>query len=460
MQKANAAAMGEKPIFPLLLSMAIPPTISMLIQALYNVVDSIFVNRLSESAFTAVSLVYPLQNLIIALGVGFGVSLNAAIARSLGAKDYDRASQVATHSLILTGVHSLLFLFIGLFLTDPFLSLFPADAAVYEMAAQYSRIVVCCAFGTLFHLCVEKMFQASGNMIIPMAVQALGAIINIILDPILIFGMFGLPQMGVSGAAIATVIGQATACLVSILLFVKQNTVFSFRLRKFSFDKSTVLQLYAVAIPSTVMFSLPSVLVALLNKTLAVISAAAVNVLGIYFKLQSFVYMPANGIIQGMRPIVSYNYGAGNRDRMHQAIFCSLRTAGGIMAAGTLLFLLFPSALLAPFDVQEEVASIAVTALRLISLGFLVSTVGIVFAGTFEALGKGPQSLCISLVRQLLITPALAYVLSKTALGLIGVWICFPIAETCAALVAIIIYRRTMGQLYASPSSPPPQPPQ
>lgn len=341
MQKANAAAMGEKPIFPLLLSMAIPPTISMLIQALYNVVDSIFVNRLSESAFTAVSLVYPLQNPIIALGVGFGVSLNAAIARSLGAKDYDRASQVATHSLILTGVHSLLFLFIGLFLTDPFLSLFPADAAVYEMAAQYSRIVVCCAFGTLFHLCVEKMFQASGNMIIPMAVQALGAIINIILDP-----------------------------------------------------------------------------------------------------------------------IVSYNYGAGNRDRMRQAIFCSLRTAGGIMAAGTLLFLLFPSALLAPFDVQEEVASIAVTALRLISLGFLVSTVGIVFAGTFEALGKGPQSLCISLVRQLLITPALAYVLSKTALGLIGVWICFPIAETCAALVAIIIYRRTMGQLYASPSSPPPQPPQ
>lgn len=443
---SSSNAMGTRPVLPLLLSMSVPPMISMLIQSMYNVVDSIFVARLSQNALTAVSLAFPLQNLVLSVAVGLGVGLNACIARSLGAGDPQKANDAAAHGLVFTTIHALLFVLVGIFGTRPFLQMFTTDPEVLEMGCQYSYIVICLSFGSLYHIFIEKIFQATGNMVVPMILQGVGAIINIVLDPILIFGLFGLPALGVPGAAIATVAGQMTACALAVILFVKSSCPVRIRMKGFRLNGALTAQLYGVGIPSGLIMALPSLLVGMLNAILASFSQTAVAVFGAYFKLQTFVYMPASGLVQGMRPIMSFNYGAGRRDRMHQILRCSLLVTGGIMLVGWLLFSLLPGPIMALFGADAEMSAMGASALRIISLGFLVSTIGYVLAGAFEALGKGVQSLTVSMIRQLIVIPPLAWVLSRT-FDLAGVWMSFPIAEVLAAVVAVVLYRYTMKRL-------------
>ena len=442
----SSNAMGTRPVLPLLLSMSVPPMISMLIQSMYNVVDSIFVARLSQNALTAVSLAFPLQNLVLAVAVGLGVGLNACIARSLGAGDPEKANDAAAHGLVFTTIHALLFVLVGVFGTRPFLQMFTTDPEVLEMGCQYSYIVICLSFGSLYHIFIEKIFQATGNMVAPMILQGVGAIINIVLDPILIFGLFGLPAMGVPGAAIATVAGQMTACALAVALFVKGDCPVRIHMKGFRLKGAVAAQVYSVAVPSGLMVALPSLLVGMLNAILSAFSQTAVAVFGAYFKLQTFVYMPASGLVQGMRPIIGYNYGAGRRDRMHQILRSSLLVTGGIMLVGWLLFTLLPGPIMALFGADARMSAMGASALRIISLGFVVSTVGFVLAGAFEALGKGVQSLTVSMIRQLIVIPPLAWALSKP-FGLAGVWASFPIAELLAAVVAVVLYRHTMKHL-------------
>lgn len=443
-EKENS--MGTKPVFPLLMSMSIPPMISMLIQSMYNVVDSIFVARISEKALTAVSLAYPLQNMILAVAVGYGVGINACIAKSLGAKKQEETNLVAAHGILGTAFHCLMFILVGIFLTKPFLGLFTKDPEIFSMGCSYTYIVVCLSSGSLFHIYIEKMFQATGNMIMPMFLQAAGAIANIILDPIMIFGLFGFPAMGVAGAAVATVAGQFLACTLAVVMFVKKEKNIRVSFKKFHFDKSTAGKIYSIGIPSCIMMSLPSLLVGVLNALLAEISSMAVAVFGLYYKFQSFVYMPENGMIQGMRPVISYNYGSGRLDRIKETVRCSLLSCGFILTAGMALFWMVPGEIMRMFGAEGEMLEMGISCLKLISLGFVFSTAGTVYAGCFEAIGKGTYSLLVSLVRQFVVIPPLALLLSEL-MGLTGVWISFPIAEILAAGIGFVLYKGQMAKM-------------
>lgn len=437
----NDNAMAKKPIFPLLMKMAIPPMISMLIQSMYNIIDSIFVAKLGEQALTAVSLAFPMQNLSLAFSVGLGVAINALIARNLGAKDSKQVNSIANHGIFLTTIHSLLFVFIGLFLMRPFFQMFTNDPTVINYAVTYGSIVITLTFGSIYHITIEKMFQATGSMIVPMLLQGIGAIVNIILDPILIFGINGYLEFGVAGAAIATVIGQMTACILAIILFKRSKSPISINLKHFKPDIKVIKNIYSIAIPSGMMMSLPSILVSILNGLLASVSQTAVAFFGVYYKLQSFVYMPSSGVIQGMRPLVSYNYGAKHYDRVQQIIKTTMITIGAILTAGTLLFVAFPSPILTLFSASDHMLEIGIPGLRIIALGFAFSTFGVVMSGVFEALGKGKESLSISLLRQFIIIIPLSFILINS-MGLIGVWITFPLAEITASIIAIWLFKR------------------
>lgn len=436
----NKNPMGYKPIFPLLISMALPPMLSMLIQSLYNIIDSIFVAQLSEEALTAVSLIFPLQNLSLAFSCGVGIALNALIARHLGAHNDKQASYVASQGLLMTIIHSVLFVIIGLFFIQPFVSIFTTSSQVIDYGVTYGTIVITLTFGSFIHIAIEKMFQATGNMIIPMFLQLVGALVNIVLDPILIFGYFGIPAMGVSGAAIATVIGQMSACLLSVFIFYKKSQHIHISLKHIKIDKNVFSQLYKIAIPSGLMMCLPSVLVSVLNGILAGISQSAVAFFGIYFKLQTFIYMPTNGVIQGMRPIMGYNYGAQRKDRMNQTLKASFMTIGVILSLGTVLFLGFPEFILSLFSANQEMLEIGIIGIRILSLSFIVSTVGILMSGIFESLGLGTQSLIISLLRQFIIVIPLSFILLPI-MGINGIWLSFPISEAIACLYAVYAYK-------------------
>ena len=438
--------MGTKKVMPLLVSMSVPPMISMLIQALYNIVDSMYVARVSEDALTAVSIAFPLQNLIIAVSCGFGIGLNSCVARALGAKDEKEVESAAAHGFLLSGVHWILFVLMGLFVTGPFLRNFTNNPQIYEMSCQYTQIVLCFSVGSMYHLYAEKLFQSTGSMVLPMIFQGVGAMLNIILDPIFIFGWSKIPAMGVQGAAIATVASQIFAAGLSMIFFVKKCTSIRIHLKGFRFEKKMLWKIYTVGIPSAMMMSLPSVLVAALNSVLAAFSATAIAVFGLYIKIQTFVYMPANGVIQGMRPIMSYNYGAGNRKRMKETLKASLEAVGVIMALGTVLFMAFPQGIMQLFDANAEMVEIGVPMLRIIAGGFLISTVGCVLSGAFEALGKGGQSLVISLLRQLIIIIPFSVIAAKIV-GIYGVWATFPAAETIAAVVGCVLYGNFMKKL-------------
>lgn len=434
--------MKTKPILPLLLSMGVPMMVSMLIQSLYNIVDSIFVSRLGTDAITAVSLVYPLQNVTMAVSVGVGVGIASVISMNLGAGDKLKASKAASVGIFLTFIHVIIFIFIGLFLTKPFLQMFTQDEKVLEWACDYGYVVMCVSFGSLIQICFEKIYQAVGKMMVTMLVLGVSCLINIILDPIFIFGYFGVPAMGVRGAAIATVTGQIAGMFLYIIIYMKKGLASEIRRKYMKPEKEMVKQIYSVGIPSTLMLALPSVLVSILNGFLVKFSEIYVAVLGIFLKLQSFIYMPANGIVQGMRPIIGYNYGAKEKGRMYKTIRLSLLITAAIMAVGTLAAQLLPEQILMMFDAEPELMDKGVEALRIISLGFVVSTVGIIYCGAFEALGMGIKSLAVSLTRQFVVNIVLGWILANVfGLGAVGIWIAFPAAEILGAAAAVVLFK-------------------
>ena len=439
--KKTENLMGTKPIFSLLMTMAIPPMISMLIQSMYNIIDSIYVAQLGEKALSAVSLIFPLQNLTNAVAVGFGVGVNACVAMSLGAKDDEKVNSTATHGIVLSIIHSIIFIIIGILLTKPFLNMFTNDKEVLKLGQQYGSIVICFSFGFLIYLIIEKLFQSVGNMSIPMILTILGAVINIILDPIFIFGKFGVPAMGIKGAAIATVIGQMASFIVGVILFRKRNIGIKIDFINFKFNKDIILKLYGIGIPSSLMMAMPSLLISILNGILVQVSQVSVAVLGIYYKLQNFVYMPANGVVQGMRPIISYNYGANNKKRVNDTLKISLTVVMSIMALGTVLLLFIPKEILHLFNATEDMMSIGVKALRIISLGFIISSINIVYSGAFEALGNGKESLIISSLRQLIILVPSSVILLKL-INVNGVWVSFPISEAICAIISILLIKK------------------
>lgn len=437
--------MGVKSIPGLLVSMSLPPMVSMLIQSLYNIVDSMFVARYSKDALTAVSLAFPLQNFVLAVAVGTGVGVNSYISRKLGEGKQDEANSAVLHGILLALASALVFILLGALLIPPFFHMFTSDAAVYEYACTYTYIVVFLAVGQLVHIAIEKVFQATGKMIFPMILQAIGAIINIILDPILIFGYYGFPEMGVAGAALATVIGQLASMGLSLFVLLVFKHDVKIDLKKFKFSWAMVGDIYSVGVPTILMNSLGSVLVMGLNAILVGFSKAAVSVFGIYFKLQTFVYMPVSGLIQGTMPILGYNYGAKNRERLLQAFRLAMGITAVIMAAGTLLFAAFPEVLLMIFEADESMMEIGVETLRIISCGYIPATLGFIIATLFQAMGKGGFSLMIFLLRQFIITLPLAFLLAGP-LGLTGVWISFPVAEVAAAVVSLCMYRQVKGR--------------
>lgn len=434
----NNTFMKTRPVFSLLVSMSVPMMLSMLIQSLYNIVDSIYVSQLGTDALTAVSLAYPLQNAILSVAVGIGVGISSAISIHLGAENQEKADRAATIGIGLTVFHCVLFIIGGLVITRPFLSLFTDNPAVLDDSCAYTYIVLCLSFGSLLQIAFEKIFQSIGQMKITMCLLIAGCVINIILDPILIFGLLGFPSLGVAGAAIATVIGQISAFLLYIVVYLRKPCAIQIRRKYLCFDRSIIRQIYSVGVPSSIMMLLPSVLISILNSILAAFSEVYVAVLGVYFKLQTFIYMPANGIVQGMRPVIGYNYGAGETRRVRSAIRYSLACAAVLMLLGTLLSLLIPEQIFALFDADSELMKAGVTALRIISLGFLVSSVGVIYSGTFEAIGNGRNSLIISLLRQFVITIPLSFLLSKVW-GPSGVWLSFPAGELCASITGILL---------------------
>ena len=433
--------MAVRPVFPLLMSMAIPPMISMLIQSLYNIVDSMFVAKIGEDALTAVSLAFPVQTLIVACSVGIGVGVNSYISRSLGREDQEGADSAVAHGLLMAAFVAVLFIIAGQFLLEPFFRLFSDDPAILADAITYTNICLTFCAGSFIHICIEKVFQSTGSMIFPMLIQALGAITNIILDPIMIFGLFGFPAMGVKGAAVATVIGQHTAMLASLLVFLLGKFAVRLDLRNFHFSWKMIRDIASIAIPNSCMNALGSVLVMGLNSILIGFSNTAVSLFGIYYKLQTFVFMPASGLTQGAMPIMGFSYGAGNGKRLQHTLSISLRVCFVIMAVGCVLFMAAPEWLLGLFDASEEMLAIGVPSLRVISVSFLPATIGFILPTMFQSMGQGGYSLIVFLLRQLVITLPAAAILSGP-FGLTGIWASFILAESVAAGAAFLFYEK------------------
>ncbi len=432
--------MGTAKMFPLIMNMSLPAMFSMLIQALYNVVDSYFVSLVSENALTAVSLAFPIQMLVIAVGAGTAIGLNSLISRRLGAGDREAASSAATHGLLLAVLSWIVFAIAGIFFSRSIITSFGADANVTDMAVSYLSIVLTYSIGVFVEINLEKTLQATGDMIYPMFFQLSGAVINIILDPILIFGLLGFPAMGVAGAAAATVSAQIISMIFAlIVIFVKKHQV-RISLKGFRFDGKTVVEIYRVGVPSIIMQSISSLLNMALNGILITFSQTAVAVLGVYYKLQSFIFMPVFGLTHGLMPIMGFNFGAKNKKRLMDCLKIGLIIAAVIMSAGMILFWSIPEQLLSIFNSSgsQELYNIGIPALRTISLCFIPAALGITFSTVFSALGFGTRSLVISLIRQLLAILPMAYVFSK--ISLTAVWYAFPLAEVLAFVISIVLF--------------------
>lgn len=433
--------MGIMPVNKLLISMSLPMMISMLVQALYNIVDSIFVSRINENALTAVSMAFPIQSLMIAIGAGTGVGVNALLSRSLGEKDYEKADKTAVNGVFLAAVSYLLFLAVGILVVTPFYLSQTDDAQIIEYGKQYLTIICCCSFGMYTQFIFERLLQSTGKTIYTMVTQGTGAIINIILDPIFIFGYFGVPRMGVAGAAIATVMGQIIAGIMGIIINEKKNTDIKLRFAGFMPDKRVIGQIYAVGIPSIIMQAIGSVMTYGMNQILIAFSSTAVAVFGVYFKLQSFIFMPVFGLNNGMVPIIAYNFGAGHKSRLIKTLKLSILYAVGLMAVGFLIFQIFPAPLFALFDASETMLSIGIPALRAISFSFLFAGFCIVCGSLFQALGNGVYSMVVSIARQLVVLLPAAYLLSLTG-NVEYVWWAFPIAELVSLSLTIFFLFR------------------
>ena len=436
--------MKEKPVFPLILSMAFPMVISMLVNSLYNIVDSFFVARISEDAMTALSLVYPVQNFINAVGIGFGIGINAVIAIHLGAGDREKANLAATQGLLLGVVHTVILTAGAILIMPRFLRLFTDSEAVADLGMRYSVIVFGFTFFIIIGVAFEKIFQAVGRMKVSMLSMMSGCILNIILDPVLIFGLGPFPEMGIEGAALATGLGQACSLVIYLAVYFIRPIRVRVAAKYLAPDKKMIARLYSVGIPATLNMALPSVLISALNGILASFSQVYILVLGIYYKLQTFLYLPANGFVQGMRPLVGFNYGAGEYRRVKKIYDIVLCMSGVIMAAGTVVCFAVPGQLIGLFTENPETIRAGETALRIISAGFLVSAVSVTSSGALEGLGKGTPSLIISLSRYIIVIIPAAFILSRL-FGAAGVWNAFWISEVVTAVVAYIVYKKSSG---------------
>lgn len=437
--------MRERRILPLILSMSLPMVLSMLVSSLYNIVDSYFVAMISEDAMTALSLVFPLQNLVSSIGVGFGVGVNAVISYHLGAGEQEKADGAATAGLILSALHGLLLLVSCIAVSPFFLSMFTSSEAIIEAGIRYSVIVFAFSITNVISIAFEKIFQAVGRMKVAMAAMLTGCISNIILDPLMIFGIGPFPAMGIDGAALATGVGQLLSLLVYLAVYLKTPMRVRIRRDRIKDGLHMAGRLYSVGIPATLNLALPSVLISSLNAMLSSFSEVYTLILGIYYKLQTFLYLPASGFVQGMRPVIGYNNGAGERERVRGIFLAVLAMCVVIMLVGTLLCLAIPERLIGLFTDSPLTLSEGARALRIISIGFVVSSVSVTASGALEGLGKGLPSLVISLLRYIVLIIPLAYVLCFIAgLGPDGVWASFWITEVLTAAASLAIYRKSV----------------
>lgn len=437
----NDTFMKEKPVGPLLASMALPMVFSMLVNSLYNIVDSFFVAQISEQAMTALSLVYPVQNMINAVAIGFGIGINARVSYHLGAGDKKMADTAATHGFFLSVIHGILMTVISITVMPVFLQMYTQDETVIRMGLEYSTIVFLFSTVISISLFFEKLFQAVGRMKVSMIALLVGCTSNIILDPFLIWGIGFFPKLGIRGAALATGIGQMLTIAVYMVFYILKTIPVHVTPKALKTSKETDLSLYAIGVPAILNLALPSFLISFLNSVLAAYSDSYVVILGIYYKLQTFLYLPANGIIQGMRPLIGYNYGAGETKRVHRLFADTLYLSLGIMLFGTVFCQLFPDSLIALFSSNPETIQAGGMALRIISLGFLVSSVSITSSGALEGLGKGTPSLLISLCRYTIIIIPAAFILSRI-FGASGIWYAFGITEFATAVIAYMTYQR------------------
>ena len=435
--------MGVMPIPKLLVTMSLPMIASMLVQALYNIVDSMFVAQLSEEALTAVSLAFPIQNLMIAVAAGTGVGVNALLSKSLGEKKYDTANKIAQNGVFLAILSSIVFALLGAIGSRFFFEVQTDDAKIVQYGVEYMSVITIASMGIFLQIAFERLLQSTGKTIFNMITQGTGAIINIILDPILIFGWFGLPKLGVTGAAVATVIGQLVAATLGILFNHKYNKEIHVTFRKFRPCRETIGNIYKIGVPSILMQSLGSLTTFGMNNILLMFSSTAATVFGVYFKLQSFIFMPVFGLTNGMIPIVAYNYGAQNKKRIYQTIKLSVGIAVGIMLLGLLVFQLLPTTLLSLFEASENMLAIGVPALRTISLSFVFAGFCIVISSVFQALGNGVYSLIMSIARQIVVILPVAFVFAKL-FGLDMVWYSYPIAEIVSVTVCILLLKRIL----------------
>lgn len=439
--------MGIMPVKKLIVTMSLPMMISMLVQALYNIVDSIFVARLSEDALTAVTLAFPLQNLMIAVASGTGVGVNALLSKSLGEKRFDRSDKAANTAIFLSFCNFAIFALIGMTLSAAFIHSQTQDAVVAGYGITYLRIVMGLSLGISFQIMLERLLQSTGRTVFSMASQLTGAIINIILDPIMIFGLFGCPAFGVAGAAYATVIGQTVAAMIGLILNLRYNADIRISMHSILQPNAKIIgRIYQVGVPSILMMAIGSLMTYMMNRILIGFSNTATAVFGVYFKLQSFFFMPIFGLNNGLIPVLAYNYGARNKSRIDEALKFSVALAVCIMGLGTIIFHVMPNRLLDLFNASDDMRVIGVPALRIISLHFPIAALCIVMGSIFQAFSRSIYSLVISVTRQLLVLIPAAWLLARTGV-VTNVWFAFPIAEVSSLIISVICFRRLYGEV-------------
>lgn len=437
--------LGVMPVGKLLAVMSLPTMFSMLIQALYNIVDSIFVSHFSEKALTAVSLAFPMQMLMAAFAVGTSIGICSVISRRLGEKREEEAFHTAQTGYTIMLLEMVFFILVGAFLTKPFVRLYTDDEELLSMTVTYLRICLCISLGIFMNIFTEKSLQSTGDTIHPMIIQASGAIFNVIFDPILIFGYFGFPVMGIAGAALATVAGQLFAMIMG-LIFLKRNKYINIRLLRLSFNGNCAKDILEVGIPSIIMQGIGTVMTSLMNVILIAYDVLATTVFGVYFKLQSFVFLPVFGMNSGLMPILGFNYGAKNRPRMMKALKLGLISAFAFMTLGASVFFFFPDVLLALFNASDQLKALGEIALRRICITFPLAAISIILGSLFQAMGKGFYSMIISVVRQLVFLIPCAWLFGKL-FGLNAVWFSFLAAEVVALVMTLLFFRREVRNL-------------
>ncbi|WP_368646311.1 MATE family efflux transporter [Alkalibacterium putridalgicola] len=441
--------MGTMPVNKLLISMSLPMMLSMIVQSLYNIVDSIFVAQLSENALTAVTLAFPIQNLMIAIQVGTGVGMNAILSRKLGENQFEEANSAASNGVFLSIIHYLFILVLGLTIVPFFFRSQTSNPEILAQGESYLRIIMIFSLGLFLQVIFEKLLQGTGKSVYSMWIQGSGAIINIILDPLFIFGWFGFPALGVTGAAVATVLGQSVAALIGVLLNYYKNDEIKLQYRSFRPHLDTIKRIYMVGVPSSIMIAITSVTIFSLNKILMKFSPTAIAVYGVYFRLQSFAFMPVFGLNNGMIPIVAFNFGARNKERIKEAIRLGILYAMAIMLLSLALFQFFPVTLLNMFNASPEMLEIGIPAMRIISLSFLFAGFSIIVSTVFQAFGRGMFGLYVSITRQLVVLIPLAYLFSLTG-RVEAIWWSYPVSELASALLCVY-FLRVIYQTYIDP---------